>query len=279
MNFVKALLLLLLPAIAADAQFYYKDICISRQVKEQWKLLKANRVQSIGINSFDANDQPAEGFSINQVVAQDFSSVTTYTKSNTSQPTALTTFYDGAGNVLKTIDTSDRYQSTTEYTYDAAGRISAISNVSVETDNKLEDHEVHYWYYDAQGRPSGMLRIKNSADTTTYKFIQDEKGNVAEEHGTHYSIPLPATYYYYDQANRLTDIVRFNKAANKLLPDYIFTWNDAAQLTGMLIIPEGTNEYQRWEYSYLQNGLKSAEVCYNKRKEVLGKVNYQYQSR
>jgi YD repeat-containing protein len=278
MKIVKALLILLLPACAADAQYYYKDICITRQVKEQWKMLKAAKVQAVTLTSFDANDQPAEGFSITQHVAQDFSTVTTYTKSTTSLPTALITYYDAGGNVLKTIDTSDTYQSTTEYTYDEAGRIKTISNVSVETDNKLEDREVHIWYYNAQGRPSGMLRIKNSTDTTTYKFVADEKGNVGEERGTHYSIPLPATYYYYDQQNRLTDIVRYNKAADKLLPDYILTWNDASQLTGMLIIPEGTNEYQRWEYSYLQNGLKSAETCYSKRREVLGKVAYSYQS-
>jgi hypothetical protein len=44
----------------------------------------------------------------------------------------------------------------------------------------------------------------------------------------------------------------------------------------MLVVPEGTDEYQRWLYEYNAAGLKTKETCYNKRKQMLGRVEYAY---
>ena len=66
---------------------------------------------------------------------------------------------------------------------------------------------------------------------------------------------LPSIYYYYDNDGRLTDIVRYNQKAGRLLPDYVFEYN-SGRLSSMLFVPAGSTDYQKWIYSYDANGLK-----------------------
>jgi uncharacterized protein RhaS with RHS repeats len=152
----------------------------------------------------------------------------------------------------------------------------SIINTSIETDNHLKETEQHLWQYDAQGRPSGMLKIKNGSDTTFVRFTTDEKGNIAEEHSSRKNIQLPTVYYYYDAAHHLTDIVRYNLKAQKLLPDYIFEYDENNRLISMLIVPEGTSDYMKWLYGYNDKGLKIKEACFSKQKQLLGRIEYQY---
>ena len=44
----------------------------------------------------------------------------------------------------------------------------------------------------------------------------------------------------------------------------------------MLVVPEGTDDYQKWIYEYNDAGLKIKETCLNKRKQILGRVEYVY---
>ncbi len=44
----------------------------------------------------------------------------------------------------------------------------------------------------------------------------------------------------------------------------------------MLVVPEGTDNYQKWHYTYNEAGLKTKEACYNKRKQLLGRIEYEY---
>ena len=116
-----------------------------------------------------------------------------------------------------------------------------------------------------------MWKIKNKTDTTYVTFVIDEKGNVTEEHSTRKSKPLPTYYYYYDDKNRLTDIVRFNESAKRLLPDYIFEYDEDGRISSVVIVPESGSEYEKWFYSYYENGLKGQEACYNKKTGTTGK--------
>ncbi|MBS1565651.1 MAG: hypothetical protein JST39_14775, partial [Bacteroidetes bacterium] len=52
--------------------------------------------------------------------------------------------------------------------------------------------------------------------------------------------------------------------------------NDAGLVSQLIIVPEGSNEYQIWKYNYNSNGLKTQEMCYSKQKQLLGKVEYTY---
>jgi hypothetical protein len=107
--------------------------------------------------------------------------------------------------------------------------------------------------------------------------VVDEKGNVAEEKATRHGNGLPAIDYYYDSDNRLTDIVRYNVRAQRLLPLNMFEYGDDGHVSSELIVPEeGNSFYEKWYYVYDDKGLKVKDFCYNKQKELVGSVEYQY---
>ena len=271
-------LLLIVLSQAGTAQFYYKDLIVPRQNTAQWKLYKENRVRSVRLSSFERDGQPTEGFLGDQDVTGDFSTITTHTKfAATGNPESwIIASYSPQGLPTRTVDTSDTYRSISDYTYDANGRINSITNTSIETDNHLKEVEQHIWQYDGQGRPSGLLKIKNGNDTTIVRLVVDEKGNIAEERARRNHTDLPVIYYYYDADNRLTDIVRYNVKAQRLLPNNIFEYESGDRLASMLVVPESSNDYQKWIYGYNEKGLKIKESCFNKRNELLGKIEYQY---
>lgn len=268
-------LLLLFLANNSMAQYYYKDIVLTRETIEKWKTLKANRVNEVKLVSFESNGAPTEGFECHQSIAGDFSTIDTYTRSNSSTVSNLVAYYDSRGQITKTIDTSDTYQSTTDYEYDAESRIVSILNTSIETDNHVKNTERHIWKYNQQSVPVSMLKIKDEVDTTYVQFIIDEKGNVTEERAVRNGNKMPVVYYYYNEDKMLTDIVRYNAKAQRLLPDFIFEYNNG-RLSSMLFVPGGSSDYQKWIYQYDEKGLKLRDNCFNKRKELLGKVEYQY---
>ena len=274
--FTSSFLLILLTQLC-NAQYVYKDLVVTRQTTGQWQLYKDNKVKKISLQSFESDGQPSEGFLCDQQITADFSRITTHTHSPGTPDSWILANYTTSGQPLKIQDTSDTYQSTSEYQYDAAGHVTGITNTSLETDNKLKDVEQHLWQYDAQGHPTGMLKIKNGNDTTLVRFVTDEKGNIAEERARRNNTDLPVVYYYYDSGNRLTDIVRYNIKAQRLLPTHIFEYdNTGDRPSSMLVVPEGSNDYQKWLYEYDDKGLKTKESCFNKKKELLGRIEYSY---
>jgi len=260
--------------MAARSQYYFKDIVLTKQNQENWKSYLKNKVREVDINSIDANDEPTPGFTCRQSISNTAGSLTTYTKSNNISASSLTAFYDGTGRLIKTIDTSDTYNSTTNYTYGPGGEISSLENISVETDNHISASERHIWNFE-NGRPKQMLKIKNETDTTIVTLLLDEKGNVLEERPVHGLQVLPTIYYYYDNNDRLTDIVRYNQKAARLLPDYVFEYN-YDRISSMLLVPAGSADYQKWVYSYNSSGLKEKETCFDKKKQVVVKITYSY---
>ena len=104
----------------------------------------------------------------------------------------------------------------------------------------------------------------------------DENGNVIEEEAFKQGVSEGKVYYYYDDKHRLTDVVRYNVKARRLLPDYIFEYEDD-ELSTMTLVPEGSDDYQKWYYTYDEKGLKQADFCYNKKNVLLGKIEYKYQ--
>jgi len=276
---MKSLLTFIFSAIIAQsafAQYYYQDIIATQQVTEKWKTYKENKVKSVNISSFENDNTPTDGFLCKQNVKTDYSEISTYTKSELARESTFTTYYNANGQPKKTYDTSKAYQSLTEYEFDAAGNISSITNSSLETVNNIKNTEQHLWKFNADGKPAGMIKIKNGNDTTYILFIFDEKGNVAEEHAVHNNSEAPVFYYYYDDNKRLTDIVRYNAKARKLLPDYIFTYDAKGQLGSMLFVQEGSTDYNKWIYEYNEKGLRTKETCFTKQKELLGKIEYDY---
>ena len=268
---MKSLLTFIFSAIIAQsafAQYYYQDIIATQQVTEKWKTYKENKVKSVNISSLENDNTPTDGFLCKQNVKTDYSEISTYTKSELARESTFTTYYNANGQPKKTYDTSKAYQSLTEYEFDAAGNISSITNSSLETVNNIKNTEQHLWKFNADGKPARMIKIKNGNDTTYILFIFDEKGNVAEEHAVHNNSEAPVFYYYYDDNKRLTDIVRYNAKARKLLPDYIFTYDAKGQLAGMLFVQEGSTDYNKWIYEYNEKGLRTKETCFTETKRA-----------
>ena len=262
-------------ALTALGQYYYKDIIVSKETTEKWKDYKESNVKSINISSFEGNGQPTEGFIGKISIAGDFSQISTYTRSDENQASTLIAKYNAQGLLINTVDTSDRFESITQYIYDDQGHVTSIMNSSLETDNQVKESEEHIWKYDQNGIPQVMLKVKENRDTAYVRFIADGKGNITEEREVHNQDSLPAIYYYYDDQNRLTDVVRYNERAKRLLPDYIFDYGNKSRITSMLVVPEG-NDYQKWIYEYNDRGLKDRETCYGKGKELLGRIEYEY---
>jgi len=276
MKLLSAFVIIVFLANNSFAQYYYQDIIAAQQATEKWKLYKDNKIKSVAISSFENNNQPTEGFECKQTVAKDYSQISTYTKTGYTRETTLISYYNANGILQKTIDTSKNYRSSTAYLFDASGNISSITNSSIETTGGIKNSEQHIWKYGADGKPLSMQKIKNNSDTTFINFVKDENGNIAEEYGVHNKAAMPTIYYYYDDNRRLTDIVRYNEKAKRLLPDYIFTYNDNNKLSAMLFVPEGSNDYEKWVYDYNDKQLRTMETCFNKQKEVLGKIEYDY---
>jgi YD repeat-containing protein len=190
--------------------------------------------------------------------------------------TTLITYYNADGLIGKTIDTTDGASSTTTYTYDDLKRLITLVNNSASTGQAVEKEE-HIWKYNASGHPLSMLKIRNGIDTTYLSFVLDEKGNVIEEKSIRKGKEQLPYYYYYDDQNRLTDIVHYNPIAKRLLPDYIFEYDASGKIRSMLVVPPGGTDYQRWMYTYDDRGLKIKETVYNKNRQAMGMVEYKYQ--
>lgn len=271
-------LLLCIVTQASEAQFFYKDLAVSRETVSRWKLYRENGVKTVTLTSTESDGKPTEGFLGEQQVAADYSRITTHTKSSGTADSWIITDYSSQGRILKNTDTSDTYQNVSEYSYDDQGRIVTITDTSLETDNHFREVEVHAWTYSPvhPDKPLSMLKIRDSSDTTYVRFVLDDKGNVTEEHARRKGAEMPAIYYYYDAANRLTDIVRYSARAQRLLPMDIFEYEDG-RLSSSLIVPEeGNSFYQKWYYVYDDKNLKAKDFCYNKEKELLGSIEYQY---
>lgn len=268
------LIVSLLTIFTARSQYYYKDIVLTRQNEKNWKLFRDLKVKEANILSLDPNNEPTAGFSCTQTFSSDFSTISTYTKSADMPASWLFADYDHKGRLVRTTDTSDTYRSTTDYTYNDAGQITSLLNNSVETDNQVVATEKHLWIYDGN-QLKKMIKIKGESDTTIVNLIKDEKGNIVEEKSVRNGQTLPSIYYYYDNDGRLTDIVRYNQKAGRLLPDYVFEYN-SDRISSMLFVPPASTDYQKWIYQYAENGLKSSETCFDKKKQMVVKINYNY---
>jgi hypothetical protein len=271
------IIVLLLGGFTAKSQYYYKDILLTQQNQDNWKSYRDQKVKEVNIQSIDANDEMTPGFTCTQTISPDFGEISTFTKSADMPASTLTAFYDHEGRLIKTVDTSDTYNSTTDYLYNENGMVSSLLNNSVETDNHVTVSEKHIWIYEGKGLKK-MIKIKDETDTTIVDLVKDEKGNIVEEKSSRGGQTLPSIYYYYDNDGMLTDIVRYNKKAERLLPDYVFEYI-SGRISSMLFVPAGSTDYQKWLYNYNSNGLKSSETCYDKKRQVVVKINYSYSFR
>lgn len=271
------LLIVFIVPFGAYSQFYYKDIVSTGQTTEQLKLYKTNRVKKAVLQSFEPSGEPTDKFICFQEVSPSYNYIKTYSQSAQTLQSVLNSQFNYKGQLTRSSDSSNTTLNVSSYTYDAAGRLIVVESVSQAYAYQTKETEKHQWFYDTTGFPVKMLRIKNNMDTVEVLFKPDEKGNVAEEVWKSKGKETQTYYYYYDEQKHLTDIVRFNERARKLLPDYVFAYNDQMQLAQMITVQPGTSNYVTWKYQYNNQGLKTRESIYSKQKELMGYITYRYE--
>lgn len=122
-----------------------------------------------------------------------------------------------------------------------------------------------------------MWRILNKKDTTEYRLTTDENGRIADEQLYRRNVGVDPVYYYYDDNNRITDIVRYDKQLKKLLPDFMFEYDENDRVIQKIAtLSAKTRDYIIWRFAYDSKGLKSKEALFNKQKELTGRIEYTY---
>jgi YD repeat-containing protein len=195
---------------------------------------------------------------------------------NGPQASMLYTFFDEAGRVIKTVDSSGNLRNTTTYQYNPMGLLQSVTFNTSDTARGLNETEQHSWHYNTNGQPQRMIRTMNQQPSLEVTFNYDASGNVTEEIWSKKTVEIDRIFYYYNERNNLTDIVRFNKKAGRLLPDYMFEVDANGTVIQKISIPVNSNDYQIWRYQFNDKGLKTREALYNRDKQLVGKIEYRY---
>lgn len=235
-----------------------------------------NKVLSVTAAGFDPQGMKTNDFSEQQEILQNGTVLKTGTRNNLIT-TILFSRFDIQAKLLSVTDSSGDVKSSTTYSYDENGKIILIKNITKDTSREIDETEIHQWFYNAAGHPQKMLRIVNETDSTEIRFNIDEKGNVADEQSFRKGAAGELIYYYYDDNNRLTDIVRYNTRLKKLLPDFMFEYDENNRVLQKTTLLSNLHlGYLIWRYVFNEKGLKTKEALFNKDKEMTGKIEYSY---
>jgi YD repeat-containing protein len=272
----KYLLLLLTCSVSTNlfAQYYYNDIVNNKQVLAELATLKEKKINGVKVLSLEATGEETEGFTCQKKINRDFTEVEIYTETNESYPNTFVSYFTKTGLLKQTVDSSEAGATTIDYTYDGAGRLISINSSKrfATDDDAGVVLEKHLYNYDAAGILKQMTLVKNNRDTTLFVFEADESGNVIIEKNAKTG---EVYYYYYDNSNRLTDIVHKYSYQKTLFPEYAFEYNEAGQLVKMITTEKEGAYYFTWRYVY-ENGLRINERCYSKEGRIMGSVEYKY---
>ncbi len=285
---------LLLVTSSLRAQYYYNDIIGTEETNRQMKTYLENKVRSVSASGYDQRGTKATDFSEVQEVKENGMALRVSSVTNMNR-TVIYSRFDAKGRVISMIDSSTAIESITTYEYDANGRIARIKNTVKDSARDFNQEEIHQWSYNANGKAEKMWRIINNTDSLELRFIPDENGNPGDERsykkgvetGQYYYylddekkpkyVQTGVIYYYYDDRKRLTDIVRFNLKAKRLLPDIMFEYDDKDRIIQKITTTSSVNlGYLIWRYIFDEKGLKSKEALFNDDKQLTGKIEYNY---
>ncbi len=275
MKYISVCLLLIGGIVHLNGQYYYNDIIAIQQVNKQYQLLKNNHISKVTAQSFESNSMPTENFMLSQNITDNAGKIVTISEFPSTGKSISISYYEN-DRIVKTVDSSDNVADTVLYVYDNNGNLETITTITDDSFMVSHSVEIHEWHY-VNNQPDYMLRIKDKTDTTYIRFVKDEQGIPAEEHWEKKGRKVESYYYYYNDVHQLTDIVRFNLKAQRMLPDFLFGYNAEGRLVQFTQIPQGSSDYLTWRYQYNTNGLRQKEICYNKQKQIVGRIEYTYQ--
>jgi hypothetical protein len=268
--------LLIALSSVAKAQFYYKDIWNSQQLIKEMAIVKHENIRTVSIKSFEDNGDPSKEFFCEKKIDRNYTMAQTVTRSNVTDQSLLTSLFNTKGLILRTTDSTVSSLNRTDYIYDNNDRIIEVKTFTKAEDEAVGIEESRSYNYNASGNIEKMARKKNMKQLSIVNFKADEKGNVIEEEEISSKGQRTKYFYYYDVNNRLTDVVNYNERANRLLPDYMYEYNDVGQITQMIATEVGSSNYYIWRYTYNDQQLRETERCLSKERRLLGSVQYQY---
>ncbi len=269
-------------SLSIQAQYYYNDIIGTRETNNLMKSYLDNKVRTVTATGIDSRGTKATDFSEFHEVKDNGKTLRSTSINNFNRTVTISKF-DNEGRLAAIIDSSSAIQNTTTYLYDAMGRVQQVENKVIDSASDFNHTETHQWFYKNDGTAERMWRIikstgtENDNDSTEIRFVTDTDGNVGEERTFKKGKEINYLYYYYDDQNRLLDIVRYNTMYRKLLPDIMFEYDEKGNVAQKTTTSSKLNlGYLIWRYIYDAKGLKTKEVLFNNEKEITGKIEYSY---
>jgi len=282
-------------SFAVQAQYYYKSIIVTLQTNRQIKAYLTNKLRTLSVSGTDQRGAKTNDFSEFQEVKEN-GSILKVSSFNNLKKTVIYSKFDSEARLIRTTDSTTAIGSVTTYEYDANGRITRVQNTTKDSANDFNQTETHLWIYNAAGKPQKMWRLINNSDSLEIRFTPDESGNPGDERvykkgveaSQYYSyyddnnqlkfVQTGAIFYYYDDQNRLTDVVRFNLKARRLLPDFMFEYDEKDRVIQKITTTASLQMggYLIWRYIFDEKGLKTKEALFNKDKQLTGKMEYSY---
>jgi hypothetical protein len=276
--------------LTLNAQYYYNDIMGTQEINNKMKTFIAAKVQSVTAAGFDPQGRKTNDFNEWQDV-QNNGSVLKITTRNGQNVTRTYYQFDNKTRLVNARDSSADIQSITTYTYDAMDNILNIKTATKDPLHEFDQTKERQWQYSPEGKPEKMLLIVNGTDSIEYLLTLDEQKNVKDEMMFHrggsqnqiyYTYEQHKFYYFYDDQNRLTDLTRYSAKIDRLLPDFMFEYDDSNRVIQRITVLSNVRydtkrpDYLIWRYGFNEKGLKTKEVLYSKEKELKGKIEYSY---
>ena len=274
--YLSFLLFVCMLSTSASGQYYYKDIWNNQQLVKEFSILKTDNLKAIKIKSFEDDNQPSEGFFCEKKINKNYTQSQMISKSNVTGQSLLTSDYNANGQPVKTTEETPTTTSVTNYQYDQNNQLKTIQIVTKGDDDSDAITETREYFYDEKGRPVKMLRKKGDNLIATIHFVSDANGNIVEEDVEGNSNVDKKYFYYYDDKNRLTDVVHYNERAKRLLPNYMYEYNEHNLPKQMISTEEGGSNYFIWKYTYNDKNLRETEKCFSKERRLLGTIQYEY---
>lgn len=262
--------------ISSFGQFYYNDIADARAISDRMKIYLDQKVKTVTATGYDSRNLKTTDFNEWQEIDPS-KKILKITSRNGQQVTRQSYQFDDQLKLIGIVDSSKDIKSTTVYSYNGKGNIISVKTTTTDSLKDFSETIEHSYINNAAGKPEKLWRIINGTDSMEYRFTIDDKGNVIDEQLYRRGVAFDPIYYYYDDKNRLTDVVRYDKKLKKLMPDMLFEYDEFNRvIQKMNVMSSSRPDYIIWRYIFNEKGLKTKEALFNKQKELTGKIEYAY---
>jgi len=269
-------LLACLVSLLSHSQYYYQDVVGVADLQRRMSSYVSAGVKSATATGYDARGAKTTDFNEWQEVLND-GRMLKITSRNGQAVSRQYYSFDDAGRLKSLRDSSKDIETRTDYEYGSSNRLEKVKITVTDSMQEFNKNEERFYHYNNAGKLLKMVRVVNGVDTSAYDFLLDESGNVSEEKLYRITNSADPVYYYYDDANRLTDIVRYNKRLKRLLPDVMFEYDDEGRVIQRITIVSTIQpDYLTWRYIFDEKGLKTKEAMFNKDKVLQGRIEYNY---